>query len=391
MGKRAHGEGTISRRKDGTWEGKISLGYGTDGKRKRKTVYGRTQAEVREKLERVKREVADGTFTDAKLNVADYLRQWLAEAKRTVKPGTLEQYVYCVESHIKPRVGTVRLDKLTPLQVQRMVGDIADSIAKSGRGKGVSTANKCRVVLYMAYKQAIRWQMVARNPVEAVDPLPETKREMTLWEPEQAARFLDVARAHRLYACFYLAMATGMRRGELLGLRWQDVQGDLIRVRQTLVKLKDGTVTLGTPKTKKGTRVIAVSPDVVQVLGLHRQQQDAERAQLERAGLPWPDHDLVFTSEVGTPINPDNFRRVRNELMDKADVPRVRLHDLRHLHASMAIKNGMDPKMLADRLGQSRASFTLDEYTHIWEAQRAKAVVNISEWLKEKRDGPALN
>jgi integrase len=375
--KRADGEGTISKRPDGTWEAKISLGYDGDGKRKRKTVYGRTQSEVREKVETLKQQVASGTYTDVKLTLAVYLERWLGEKARTVKPSTLEQYQLCVNRCINPRVGSIKLDKLTPLQVQGLVSEIQDA-------SGTARAAKCRTILFSAYKQAIRWQLVTRNPVEATDPVKEQPRDMTLWEAEQAARFLDTAREHRLYAFFYLSMATGLRRGELLGLRWRDIEGSMIQVRQTFVKV-GGKLILSTPKTRKGYRTVALSPDVLEVLLLHRQRQEAEQAAL---GVYWPKTDLVFTSEVGTPLNPDNLKRVRNDLMDKAQVPRVRLHDLRHLHASVAIKGGMDAKVLADRLGHSRASFTLDHYTHLFESQKAKSAVSLTSWLSSERGEP---
>jgi integrase len=323
MGKRAHGEGTITQRKDGTWMGQISVGHKPDGSRDRRTVYSKTQKEVRAKVDEIKQQLAAGTLSDTKLTVKAYLERWLKETALGLKASTLEQYEYCVLSHIVPRVGQVRLDKLTPLQAQAMVSDIVSAIQQRERARrqakgeslegleraGVSTANKCRVVLFMAYKQAIRWQMVARNPVEAVDPLPESPREMQLWEAAQAARFLDVAREHRLYAAFYVAMAGGLRRGELLGLRWQDVEDSLLHIRQTLVKKATGElVSQNSAKTEKGKRVIAVSPDVVAVLELHRQLREAERHFLRAA---WQDGDLVFTSEVGTPVNPDNLRRLR--------------------------------------------------------------------------------
>lgn len=243
----------------------------------------------------------------------------------------LEQYTSCIGRSIVPRVGKIKLDKLTPMQVQALMNEIHDA-------SGAARAAKCRTVLFSAYKQAIRWQLVTRNPVEATDPVKEPHREMTLWEPEQAARFLDVAREHRLYAFFYLSMVTGLRRGELLGLRWVDIEGGLLHVKQALVKVGTQLI-LSTPKTRKGFRTVALSPDVLEVLLLHRQRQDAECALL---GDAWAHPELVFTSEVGTPLNPDNLKRVRNYLMNKADVPPVRLHDLRHLHASLAIRGGMD-------------------------------------------------
>lgn len=171
-------------------------------------------------------------------------------------------------------------------------------------------------------------------------------------------------------------MATGLRRGELLGLRWEDIKGSALYIRQSHVKAK-GKLVLSTPKTAKSERRVSLSPDVLEVLLQHRQLQDAER-------LPsWPDSGLVFVSEVGTPLNPDNVTRLRKQLMKAANVPVARLHDLRHLHASIAIKGGMDPKVLADRLGHARASFTLDVYTYLFEEQRANSAVSLLDFLRQ--------
>ena len=376
--KRAHGEGTLTKRKDGRWEGRLTNGFTDKGTPRRHTVYGRTQAEAKSKLELLKQQVASGSLANAVPTVATHLEHYLTEKARDIKPSTLEQYEICVRSCIVPGIGNVGLDKVTPIQVQTLLGKIRDD-------SGLSRAAKCRTLFFSVYKQAVRLQIVSRNPVEAVDPIREKPRELTLWEAEEAGRFLDTARAHRLYAFFYVAMATGLRRGELLGLRWQDVEGNVIHVRQSYVKVR-GKLVLSTPKNRNASRSVAVSPDVLEVLFYHRQVQEGERLKLSEH---WPVSELVFTSEVGTPLNPDNLKRLRDGLMDKAKVPRATLHNLRHLHASVAIRGGMDAKLVAERMGHSRASFTWNYYIHLFESQRAKHPVSIVEWLKPKPDEPA--
>ena len=367
MAKRAHGEGTISKRQDGTYEGKISLGVDAEGKRKRKTVYGKTQKEVRAKIDEVKQQLANGTFSDTRLKVKSYLEGWLKEKTRQVKPRTAEAYKYNLEKYVMPQIGGVQLSKLTPLHIQTMCSEIATV-------SGPRTANMCRTILFSAMKQALRWGLIPRNPVEGVDPMKEHKQEMTLWTSAEAVKFLDTARSHRLYALFYLAMSTGMRRGELLGLRWQDVRPGTLHIRQSLTVVKN-QIAISVPKTEKGKRRVAISPNVEETLEAHRQRQEAERQML---GNLWPDNDLVFRTEVGTPIHPRNLERTWYALQKNVDVPKVRLHDLRHLHASLAIRQGMDAKVLADRLGHSRASLTLDVYTHLFEEQRANSAVSLS-------------
>ncbi len=381
-------------RSNGTWAGEVTTGYDENGKQKRKTVYGKTQAEALAKLGEVKQQLATGTFTDTKLTVKAYLEQWLTHKEAQVKPRTAELYRHVSEYHIMPRIGRRRLDKLTPLDVQGMVAGVAAN-------GSIRTANQCRTVLFSALKQAIRWQLLARNPVEAVDALKETPREMTLWTPEEVVRFLDTARAHRLYPLFYLALSTGKRRGELLGLRWQDVNGSIISIRQTLVPVGN-KIMVGTPKTKKGQRRVSVSPDVLEVLALHKAVQEVEHSRL---GEAWADSGLVFPTEIGTPMHPRNLERTWYTLQDKArdawqaaleeagDVttleqleahkllPRARLHDLRHLHVSLLVKRGVDARTIADRVGHTRASFTLDVYTHLFEEQRTAAAVSLLDLL----------
>lgn len=266
--KRAHGEGTINKRKDGRWEAKASVGYKPDGTPKRHVVYGRTQAEVKEKLEALKRRLSDGTYSDCKLTVKDYLESWLKEKERSVKERTAMLYREQTERYVVPKLGRVKLDKLTPMQVQRMVSELADEI-------GVPTANKARTLIYAALKQAVRWQLISRNPCEAVAKLKETRKEMVLWTPAETVHFLETARPHRLYAAFYLALFTGLRRGELLGLRWKDISGNVLCVRQSLTVL-GAKPHFTTPKTRKGERYVTLSPDVLDVLAQHRLQQEAE-------------------------------------------------------------------------------------------------------------------
>lgn len=243
--------------------------------------------------------------------------------------------------------------------------------------------------------------MIPRNPVEAVDTLKVTKRDMTLWTPAEAARFLNHACPHRLHAIFYLAMSTGLRRGELLGLHWSDLEGSRLRVRRSLSPAK-GHYRISTPKTRKGERSVALTPDTLDVLEQHRARQAAERREL---GEMWSRPDVMFANELGSYMDPDNLSRLWRSLQDVARtawledaekagdketarslasgklMPSIRLHDLRHLHASIAIRAGMDPKVLADRLGHARASFTLDVYTHLFDEQRASAAVSIQDLL----------
>jgi integrase len=357
--KRAHGEGTISRRTDGTWEAKVSLGYGPDGKRKRKTVYGKTQAEVREKLEALKRQLADGTFSDTRLDLSTYCAHWLEHKARTLKPRSVTFYRETVARHIAPRLGHYRLNKLTPLAVETALGSIAESVSPN-------TANQVRTTLHAALRQAVRWQLIPRNPVEATERLKVAPAQHHLWTPAQAAHFLNVAAGHRLYAAFYLLLFTGLRCGELLGLEWDDLPGDSLYVQRAL-STAAGAPTISTPKTARGERVVPLAEDVLEVLEHHRCRQ-AEEA----AALMAPPPRAMFTAPDSTRLTYGLLSRTWRALEAQAEVPHMRLHDLRHFHVSLLVARGFDPRTIADRVGHGTAAFTVARYAHPF-AERRKA------------------
>ncbi len=291
MSRRAKGEGSIVKRplttKEGKsyyrWQAELLLGYDNDGKRKRRFITGKTQAEVREKLEEAKQQLRSGTYVETKETVGEYLDKWLKEKTPQLKARTADDYKYSLDKYVKPRIGRVRLAKLNPLSIQTMLREVAEAVS-------ADRANKCRRILFGALKQAVRWQLIPRNPVEAVDALKHERREMRLWSAAEVSQFLDTAREHRLYALFYVAMSTGLRCGELLGLKWSDLEGSTLHVNRSLGHIR-GKLAVSTPKTRKGHRRVALSPDVLEVLAQHRERQNAERAALKSA---WSDLDLIF-------------------------------------------------------------------------------------------------
>jgi len=388
--KRANGEGTVYQLPNGRWRAEFTVRIDAEGKQKRKSVYADTKQEAVRRRDELKLQVATGFEGDEKICTVDYLRRWLREKKPSLKPKTYAGYEQVIEKYAKDTIGGVMLRKLRPLHIQTMMREIEEEVS-------ADAANRTRKVVHAALNQAVKWQKIARNPAEAIDKLPHAKREMVLWSAEQAARFLDTAKGHRLYPAFYLLMSSGLRCGELLGLKWDDLEGNLLHVRRSLVHVK-GKLVESPPKTDKGKRRVPLSPDVVAELEEHRRRQDAERAYL---GESYSDGGFIFATALGTNIHPRNLlrafyllqERTVKEWMEEAErtgnkevlrratagtlLPRVTLHDLRHLHASIAIRSGMDPKMLADRLGHAHASLTLDVYTHLFDEHREQSAVSI--------------
>ena len=380
--KRAKGEGSVSERADGTWIGQVTTGYTEEGKQKRKTVYGKTQAEALAKVADISQHLVSVTLSDTTLTVGNYLDLWLEHKQHEVKPRSHQFYEKYAELYIRPHIGGKKLDKLTTPDVRRLLLEVKNVVS-------ADAANKTRTVLFGALTQAMRDGLIPRNLVEPVAPykVDATPKDHT-WEPSETLRFLETARPHRLFAAFYLTMTTGMRHGEVLGLHWGD-EGDTLHVQQALVNLKGG-YSVSTPKTRKGVRRIAIDAETLAVLETHRLLQAEERRKVgKRWGAKSPEYaDLVFTNELGGPLHPRNFDRVWYRLLEDAKVSRIRFHDLRHMHVSLLNKAGMDARTIADRIGYTDAAFTLRHYAHVFEEQRRAAAIPLLELLSPRQAKP---
>jgi integrase len=368
--RRGRGEGSIFKRKDGTWQGAITFGKTKSGTQRRETVYGETQGEVRKKLDALKLQVNLGTVSPKDLTVKGFLEEWLNVKARQVKPRTIESYRYTVEKYINSHLGQFKLHKLNPTEIEYFLGEIVSEVSPH-------TSNYCRSVLLMAFEQAVKWRLLASNPADGTKPVRETKREIDPWKPSEVQCFIDYACGHRLYPLFYLAITSGLRFGELLGLRWEDLQGNTLRVRNNLTK-ENGQWVLSTPKTSKSVRYVALAEDTLAVLATHRAAQAKEIAYL---GEAWEHPNHMFVTEVGTFLDQRNVLRVWHRLQEAAGVPRIRFHDARHLHVSLLIRQGLDVKTIAERLAHTDPRFTLKKYAHLFEDQRQRAALLLSQLL----------
>ena len=317
----------------------------------------------------------------SKATVRQYLtKEWLPAVKATIRPSTYNSYVQHVECHINPHLGSVKLAKLTGSQVNALYAKLAESGAKDGKhGLSAMTIHHVHSCLHKACKDAVRWGHIARNPLDAADP-PRKKgdgtREMRTWTKEQLKAFLKSVKDERLYGLWHTIAFTGMRRGEAIGLRWSDVDFDNARlsVRRALIPT-NREVVVSEPKTAKGRRVVALDPVTVEVLKGQAARQLEEQSELDET---WVDSGLVFTAENGTALDPESVSRYWRQTVKRAMLPPIRLHDLRHTHATLALQAGVHPKVVSERLGHATVSITLDTYSHAIPALQEEAAALIA-------------
>ncbi|ADP78115.1 tyrosine-type recombinase/integrase [Pseudofrankia inefficax] len=356
--RRAHGEGGLYQRaSDNRWVGVVDLGW-IDGKRRRRTVYGRTQKEARGKMNALREAAGKGQDLAAKpQTVAEWLSYWLDEIKGHdgTRPSTLSRYRYAIDGHIVPVLGKIRLDKLSPADVRRLHAARRDSM------KPASLA-KIHAVLRVALADAERMDLVSRNVAKSVQPPKLGDSDPRDLAVEDARRFLEVAAGDRLEALFVVALTMGLRRGELLGLRWDDVDLDAatLRVVRSAQRVS-GTLRLVDTKTRGSRRPVPIPAMTLEALKRHRKRQDQERAD---AGKAWKENGLVFASTVGTLIEPRNVTRRVQQLRGRVNLPTLRLHDFRHACASFLLAAGIEPRTVMEILGHATMRMTMERYGH---------------------------
>jgi integrase len=359
MGKRGNGEGTIYRRKDGGWCTQYAV-YTSKG-RKRKTLYGKTRQEVAAKLAKGLSDREGGLSFDAEnLKLGEYLERWLTDSVRdSVRDVTYRGYDRQVRNHITPTLGNIKLKALTPTHARGLYRDKTDA------GLSPRTVQYVHVTLHKALKQAVNDGLVPRNVTEAVKPPQLRREEIKPLTSKQAKMFLKAVRGDRLEALYVLAITAGLRQGELLGLRWEDldIERGTLQICRTLSGSKQGNPIFSIPKTAKGKRSVRLTDMAVDALQRHRQLQIEERQSLD--GL-WQEYGLVFTTQIGTPVNRHNLvNRSFKPLLKHAGLLEIRFHDLRHTCATLMLCGGIHPKVVQELLGHASVTITLDTYSHV--------------------------
>jgi len=309
-----------------------------------------------------------------KLTTAEFLAQWLESyARPNTAPKTYLRYEAIVRIHLTPALGAIALTKLRPLHVQRTYAQLL------AKGLSARSVLHCHRVLKGALSHALKWQLTSRNPADSVDPPTPSRYEVKAIEAEQVKALLATADATRYGSLINLAVMTGLRVGELLGLRWKDVDldGRVLSVRQTCQWLPREGFIFRQPKTYRSTRPVSLGGATIERLRQHRIQQLEDRLAV---GPAYEDRDLVFADAIGRPVHPSSLRQVWLTITKTVGL-KLRLHDLRHIHASLLLHQGVHPKVVSERLGHSTVGITLDLYSHVTPTLQAQAAEQIEALL----------
>jgi len=373
MVRRGHGEGSIYRRKDGRWVASLTL-----EDRKRKYFYGGTRKEVQEALKTALHEQQQGTLvTGPQQTLGTFLDQWLEQAHRhVIRSSTYPGYRAILDKHIIPELGHIRLQHLTPRHIQAFYDK------KLNEGLSPATVRRIHAILHRALDTAVQWNLIGRNVSNMVSlPRIGGSKIQPLTE-EQAKLLLQAVRGQTLEAVITVALVTGMRMGELLALRWSDV--DLgtgsIQVQHTINRYGKGGLIESEPKTAAGKRRVMLPPFASDILKEHRARQTTVKA---KVGAAWKDNNLVFCNGVGGFIESNNLRVMFRQLLEKAGLPRIRFHDLRHSAATLLVSMGVNPKVIQELLGHSHVSITLQVYSHMLPSMQKEAIDKLEGFFSE--------
>lgn len=372
--KRGNGEGTISKRADGRYTAAIFVTR-PDGTRGRKWIYGRTRTEVAGKLTELAQRVQSGAVIPTRSpTVSAYLDYWLTEvAEPKLRPTTLAKYRSTVELYLRPGLGTQRLDKLTVATVQRFLN------TRRNAGDSVPKLRMIREVLSTALGRAVREELIPRNVAQLTTLPTQQRARRTAWTADQARRFLDAATGDPAHPVFTLALLYGLRRGEIAGLRWNDIDFDnnRITVRSTLVRV-GGQLVRGPTKTPAGVRPLPLVPMAREALLAQRQRQDEQRS---AAGSDWHDTGYVFTTRTGRPIEPRNLSRSFDRIVADADLPKIVFHDLRRTAATLLKDLGVPARDAQVILGHANITTTLGIYSEVFDTQINTALTHMNRAL----------
>ncbi|WP_422444285.1 tyrosine-type recombinase/integrase [Thermoanaerobacterium sp. DL9XJH110] len=365
------------RKRGSTWTIVLYMGM-VEGKPKYKWVGGfKTRKEAEAAMAEYVAQLEKGMYADSQnLTLEEYLTKWLKDyAEIKVAQTTFATYIDAV-NHIKEYLGHIKLEKLRPADIQAFISHLSRETNLS-----IRSVRYFYAILNIALNTAVKWQLIAHNPCDAVTPPQKTKQNMQILTSEQVNELLTGAKDTPLYVPILLAVTCGLRRGEILGLYWDsvDLQNNIITVTRSIVKTPDGKILEKNPKSNAGVRAVTIPDITVKALRALRKKQLENKLHL---GQEYKDNNLVCCWDDGTPFYPDYLSQGFKKLLKKLNLPdNVRFHDLRHTHATLLLQQGVHPKVVQERLGHSSVSITLDTYSHVLPTLQKEAANKIDDLL----------
>jgi integrase len=386
--------GHITKRAENSYTIVLELGKDpATGKRRQQWVSVKgTKKDAEKRLSEMLHQLDTGTFMKpGKTTVADYLQRWLKDyVWPNLAPRTSEAYESMVRCHLIPALGQIPLTQLKPEHIQRYyTNKLSSQCLNCHKQMNPRTVRHHHMALHCALEIAVKWGLVSRNVADAVEPPREHRSEMHTMNESDIHTFLEAAKNTDYYALFYLALFTGMRRSELLALRWNDIDLLLcqLSVTRTLQHLRDHSFVFRQPKTEKGRRLIALTPSTVSVLKEHK---DKQTSKILISGASFKEDELVFSQDDGRPMLPGTVSHAWIKLTNRTGLKGIRLHDARHTHASLMLKQGVHPKIVQERLGHASIQITLDTYSHIAPGLQQAAALRFDQILLNNSISNAL-
>ena len=372
--RRDKGDGSIRQRSNGSWEGRYGYTDKNTGKRINKSVYASSQSEVKRRLKALIKDIdnlldEDEYVKPTNLMLGEWLDVWMKEYKKnSVSPATYTSYYHNIENHVRPHLGGMEIQKIRPEHIQMLLNKMSQGSAKQ-EPLAPWTVLKVKNIISGAMEQAIRNQIIPYNPAKATVPPKLEQKDIRILSEMEQKLFMNAVKGHRLEALYLLALATGMRRGELMALTWDcvDMNNRSITVKSSISRIKDpdtgvSELIYADPKTKSGRRQVPILPSMIPVLQAHKKSQDIEKTE---AGFAWNSEGLVFCSIVGKPIEPRRVCMIMNKLMDVAGLPQLTFHALRHTFATRMLEANVPAKVVQDVLGHANVTLTLNTYSHV--------------------------
>jgi len=368
MTKRAGGEGSVFKRGN-RWVAQVGTG------KNRETKYFGTQKEAnawRHKM--IEQRLQGMVFGGSKVSLSKFLDEWLVVARTSVRPNTFQQYSQVVHQHINPFLGEIVLKDLRPDHVQSLY------TSKLGNGVSPNTTRMIHAVIHRALNHALKLGLVYRNVADSVTRPKVVRKEMKTLNDYQVRQLIQVAESEQMGLLLWVAVVTGLRQGELLGLKWSDLDwtSRRIQVQRQVQRRKGDGLVFCEPKSASGRRVIVLGKSTIGKLREHKNSQLKERILL---GEKWQDYDLIFPSPIGTPLDPSNILKAYKNCLKRAGLPNLRFHDLRHSAATLMLQQGVNPKIVSEHLGHSDISLTLNTYIHVLPPMQEEAAEKMDDLL----------